>query len=234
VAYFLRDHAGLIQHTPHYQRSVGDAAPDQSPPVLYIKTGSLVDPSGVIPRALMMMPIASYPTRSTAMYRTGPHALAGELLLAAFNASLVSVSLMPSLNGEGRSSTRQINLTGHMADGPFTCSVLRYERSGDPSSDLMPLLPIEGLGIVRAVDPVSGYIHIVHPPSVLTQLVTSSSSRDLLPVLSRGPAAAPQALTYAPSLPLHPFASSDVVGEGAASMKARYILKRRSQHTAKN
>jgi hypothetical protein len=96
---------------------------------------------------------------------------------------------------------------------------------------MLPLLPIAGIGIVRAIDPVTGYIHILHPPSILAHVVATSSSSDTIPVLSRGLASAPPALTYATSIPLHPYTSSDVVGEGVASMKARYIVKRRSQRT---
>lgn len=245
MAYFLRDAVDLVEHTPFHQRRQQRQQQGEecaAPPPLYIKTGNLVDPTGILARRLLALRVASYPLAGTGLYRTGPHALSSSLLLAALNTSLVSVSFAcndatsESLNG-GRTTRIELVSAGSGSGGGdqtdddcgVRCSILRYDAA-QVAGVAQPLLPVAGIGIVRAIDPASGYIHVAHPPSVLAGVAAASSaSPHLIPVLSRGPAVPPQAITYAPTLPLHPYASSDVVGEGAASMKSRYNVKRRSQ-----
>jgi hypothetical protein len=88
------------------------------------------------------------------------------------------------------------------------------------------LAPCVGMGIVRCVDVARNLLYLVTP-------VPPAALRDASchVVLVRSGLQLPPALLYCPDgQPAHPHMSGEVTGEGAAAMKARTNVKRRSQH----
>lgn len=181
------------------------------------------------------------------------------LALAAVNGSLVGILLTPapapapaseaSEEGGGAAcggapgaapwpaGVRRVDLSlpaasGGRGGGASTrvCSILFDEAHSGGGPTAAGLAPCVGLGIVRCVDVEKSLLYLITPtpPTVLRGEGSETSTHV---ILVRSALQLPPALLYCPDgQPAHPYMSGEVTGEGAAAMKARTNVKRRSQH----
>mmetsp|Transcript_1689 Transcript_1689/g.1839 ORF Transcript_1689/g.1839 Transcript_1689/m.1839 type:complete len:916 (-) Transcript_1689:12-2759(-) len=213
----------------------------------HIRRGALVDIGGAIAIATMgAAPLSVHISQVVLKLQCGD--IPPRLVLAAMNASIVGILCrdhlppgssgsvqtvklkMPSLacnesyDYEEESDTdEQINSRVDQKKEDIHIEI-DYDGDNEVTSNAHPL-PCIGLGIVRAIDIQKQLIYLITPvnPILLNEM------KDKI-CLVRGHLQIPSIMMFAPDvMPIHPYMSSEVTGEGSTAMKARNNVKRRSQ-----
>jgi hypothetical protein len=186
-----------------------------------VRNSALVDPLGLLAVGTVSQAPYAVPF-SRLVLGTLPAAgdLPVRLMLAAMNASLVGILVIPAVEGYAQGSSGE----------PASSVCKKRLRHGENEFDLsytteIPILPCVGLGIIRAVDIASERILLTTP--VDEQLLMAQNTKLLL-VKGNG-LQVPTALTYSPLLPCFPYMSSESAGEGSAQLRTRNNVKRRAQ-----
>ena len=238
VSYFLRKSpyiraSYLIGSDRHKADNSHPLIPNEMTPVVYIKSGRLVDPFGIIATALLRSSMCSYPMSSSPLRLIPGSTIPTNLFFAAFNAAIVGIST-ESLSDrcEHQSSFHQhvalVLRKGRIGSGDDDSSDLRMNIAvHNPCplcSESEDLLPSIGLGIVRAVDLANKLYHIIHPIELNPELNEETNVISL----TKGYMQLPAVLLLTNLQSLSPYVTSDTVGEGSGIKATRSNVKRRS------
>lgn len=181
--------------------------------MIQIRGGAVVDPLGALAVALVSQAPVSVPF-SEIVFATLPVSgdLAPRLMLAAFNASLVGMLVLPDDNSVALSTARLRHP-----------SAVEFEIT---YASEVPVVPCAGMAIVRAVD-VANQRVLLSTPVELESLVRPGCK---LCLVKGANLQLPTALCYSPLLPVFPYMSSESTGEGSAQLRTRNNVKRRGQN----
>jgi polynucleotide 5'-kinase involved in rRNA processing len=182
-----------------------------------IRNGAMVDPLGAVAVALVSQTPIIIPFERI-VWATLP--LCGDLpprlLLAALNASLVGILVLPAVHSSERSIVAQSRKRlRHRTEGEFE---ITYATD-------VPTAPCVGMGIVRAVDMKNQRLFLTSP--VAEELLTRPDT--VLCLVKGNNLQLPTAMVYSPLLPVFPYMSSESTGEGSAQLRTRNNVKRRGQ-----
>jgi polynucleotide 5'-kinase involved in rRNA processing len=182
-----------------------------------IRNGAIVDPLGAVAVALVSQTPIIIPFERI-VWATLP--LCGDLpprlLLAALNASLVGILVLPEVHSdELPSASRSRKRLRHPTEGEFE---ITYATD-------VPTAPCVGMGIVRAVDMKNQRLILTSP--VAEELLTRPDT--VLCLVKGNNLQLPTAMVYSPLLPVFPYMSSESTGEGSAQLRTRNNVKRRGQ-----
>ena len=174
-----------------------------------LRSGSLIDPSGIIARALFSGVTVAAPLDS--IYLRYICAVPANLSFALFNASLVAISTSDDIAMPPKTFSY---ITPEGDKKTFTCNC---------SGEYLELSPCLGLGIVKSIDLSSCSLALIVPERERFSLAKQES----LTVLIRGSIQLPIIFIYDPSSPFLPYQTGELAGEGLNSMKARNNVKRK-------
>lgn len=197
-----------------------------------ISNGALVDTAGMVAFAFLSIQPYRVPLGAVA-FRMLDHPVVPRLVLAAFNATLIAIARHVPPPRKSSAANKSEDSDEVDCTPPIEQSCSRIVQIQEPlegtTFDLdcegsIEYLETIGLAVVRGVDPCAALIYISTPCDL------SAVKPDEKLYLLRGGMQLPVSFYYSPAMPLNPYLTGELIGDGSNAMKSRTNIKRRSQH----
>ena len=173
----------------------------RTPPTFTVRSGQLFDPDTSVARMIASSPAIRIPLADIRVRTLTVHVVP-TLVLAALNGALVAIV-------HDNSPSSPLSLTYPDRTGPRQFML-------DCTGEIPAAATCLGFGIVRAIDLAENCLYLSTP---VDKRLLHSYRQSLSLVLSQ--LSLPQQFCYFPGAPSHAYFSSEVTGEGAATIRAR-------------